>query len=137
MVALDPRTGEILAFWSFPSYDPNLLVGHDTKAVRRGCESCSTPTPTKPLLAQQYQERYFPGSTFKVVTGSTGLRDRHGHARRARLPGGDAATRRRRPTGRISNFGGEACGGTLFEILRVSCNTAFAQMGAETSAPTR
>ena len=32
----------------------------------------------------------------------------------------------------ISNFGGEACGGALFEILRVSCNSAFAQMGAET-----
>jgi peptidoglycan glycosyltransferase len=32
----------------------------------------------------------------------------------------------------LSNFGGSACGGTLFEILRVSCNSAFARMGDET-----
>ena len=31
----------------------------------------------------------------------------------------------------ISNFGGESCGGALFDILRVSCNSAFATMGAE------
>jgi peptidoglycan glycosyltransferase len=31
----------------------------------------------------------------------------------------------------ISNFGGESCGGALFDILRISCNSAFAQMGAE------
>jgi len=32
----------------------------------------------------------------------------------------------------ISNFGGESCGGALFDILRVSCNSSFARMGAET-----
>jgi peptidoglycan glycosyltransferase len=31
----------------------------------------------------------------------------------------------------ISNFGGESCGGPLFDILRVSCNSSFARMGAE------
>ena len=34
----------------------------------------------------------------------------------------------RRP---LRNFGGESCGGTLFEILAVSCNSAFAQMGVD------
>src|SRR5204863_7945354 len=34
----------------------------------------------------------------------------------------------------IKNFGGESCGGALFQILRVSCNTAFAQMGVDTGA---
>ena len=32
----------------------------------------------------------------------------------------------------IRNFGGSTCGGALFEILRDSCNTAFAQMGVDT-----
>ena len=31
----------------------------------------------------------------------------------------------------LRNFGGSTCGGTLFEILRVSCNTAFAQMAVD------
>jgi peptidoglycan glycosyltransferase len=35
----------------------------------------------------------------------------------------------------ISNFGGESCGGTLMIILRVSCNSAFAEMGTETIGP--
>jgi peptidoglycan glycosyltransferase len=35
----------------------------------------------------------------------------------------------------ISNFGGSTCGGTLPQILRVSCNAAFAQMGAELIGP--
>ena len=35
----------------------------------------------------------------------------------------------------ISNFGGEACGGPLPDILRVSCNSSFAEMGAEVLGP--
>ena len=48
--------------------------------------------PDQPLRGRTYQERFFPGSTFKVVTGSTGARDRHGHRRQPRLPAGDART---------------------------------------------
>ena len=34
----------------------------------------------------------------------------------------------------IRNFGGATCGGNLFEVLRVSCNVAFAQMGVDIGA---
>jgi peptidoglycan glycosyltransferase len=34
----------------------------------------------------------------------------------------------------IRNFDGDSCGGTLFEVLRASCNSAFAQMGVDTGA---
>ena len=40
MVALDPRNGEILAMWSFPSYDPNVLATHDFNAADAGSEHC-------------------------------------------------------------------------------------------------
>ncbi|MEO6627503.1 MAG: penicillin-binding transpeptidase domain-containing protein, partial [Aquihabitans sp.] len=36
----------------------------------------------------------------------------------------------------IPNFGGSACGGTLFRILAKSCNTSFAQMGLDLGGPT-
>ncbi len=88
----------------------------------------------KPLRAHQYQERYFPGSTFKVVTGSTGLQT---GTVTVDTPSYPVATSYTPPQTNksISNFGGESCGGTLFNILRVSCNSAFAQMGTETIGP--
>ena len=33
VVAIDPRNGEILALWSYPTYDPNLLATHDFAAA--------------------------------------------------------------------------------------------------------
>ena len=72
VVALDPRDGAILAMWSFPSYDPNLLATHnfeDAETVRQFL----LQAPGDPLVPATYRERYFPGSTYKVVTGSAGL----------------------------------------------------------------
>lgn len=46
-VALDPRTGAILALVSNPTYDPSLLASHDLTAVDEASKA-STPTPTAP-----------------------------------------------------------------------------------------
>lgn len=139
VVAIDPRTGQLLAFWSYPSYDPNPLASIDLAddgsfATATAAWDLLNAAPGNPLLAHQYQERYFPGSTFKVVTAGVGL-----------AQGTVTATEPRYPVERswsppltdlaISNFGGSACGGDLFAILRVSCNTAFARMGVETIGP--
>ena len=72
MVAVDVKTGELLSFWSYPSYDPNLLAGLDKATVDRNWALLNLADGA-PLRPHQYQDRYFPGSTFKVVTGSTGL----------------------------------------------------------------
>ena len=132
VVALDPRTGALLAFWSFPSFDPNPISSLDDKTARTAWTLYNLGAG-KPLLAHQYQEVYPPGSTFKIVTGSTGVQDGvvtvdhpfYPYARSYLPPGGQT-------THAISNFGGEVCGGTLVTILEVSCNSAFAQMGTET-----
>ncbi len=131
VVALDPRTGDILAMVSYPTYDPNLLANHDTAAAT-AVQQVLDADPEKPRLARTYQDRYFPGSTFKVVTSTAGI-----------LYGGVTADEPVYPVARqftpengapIRNFGGSACGGALFQILRTSCNSAFAQMGVETGA---
>jgi peptidoglycan glycosyltransferase len=130
VVALDPRTGEILALVSYPSYDPNLLADHDTKTAA-SIQLLLDDAANKPRLARTYQERYFPGSTFKVVTATAGITkggvttDSPVYPRST----GYLAPDTNRP---LQNFGGQACGGALFEALRASCNTAFAQMGVET-----
>ena len=136
VVALDPRTGGILALWSWPSFDPNLLSSHDLDAAA-AWRALYEASPDKPLLAKSYREVYPPGSTFKVVTGSTGVQTGmvtpdspvYPTITALDLPYTDKD---------LPNFGGSACGGTLFRILAKSCNTSFAQMGLDLgSAPLR
>ncbi len=130
VVALDPRTGEILAMVSHPTYDPNLLADHDTEAAANAATLLDA-SPEKPRLSRAYQDRFFPGSTFKVVTATSGLTSGSVSVSEPSYPSsnGYVAPGTTRP---LRNFGGGTCGGTLFDILRVSCNTAFAQMGVET-----
>ncbi|MBC7377288.1 MAG: penicillin-binding protein 2 [Burkholderiaceae bacterium] len=61
LVALDPRTGEVLAFVSKPTFDPNLFVeGIDSENWQALNES-----PDKPLLNRALRGTYPPGSTYK------------------------------------------------------------------------
>jgi len=133
VVALDPRTGAILAMWSFPSFDPNPASSNDV-AVARPYRDLLTLSPDKPNLARSYRERFFPGSTFKVVTATAGLESGRVTEATPVFP----KVRSYTPpltTRAISNFDGSTCGGALFEILKVSCNTSFAEMGAEYLGP--
>jgi penicillin-binding protein A len=131
VVAVDPRDGAVLAMYSTPSYDPNPLSSHDLAAARAARSALLPPAGPSPLRARAYQERFFPGSTFKVVTGSVGV-DR----------GVVTTTQPSYPArsffdidftnDELSNFGGSTCGGTLPDILARSCNSAFAEMGVVT-----
>jgi penicillin-binding protein A len=134
VLALDPRNGEILALWSFPSYDPNQLATHDFNAAEQASNLLNAD-PEKPILARSYQDNFFPGSTFKIVTAAAGV-ERGGVTedqpvypeRQAYQP----ISANGNPTGSpIRNFGGATCGGSLFPIMQASCNSAFAEMGAE------
>jgi penicillin-binding protein 2 len=61
LVAIDPRSGEVLAFVSKPTFDPNLFVdGIDVDSWRELNESID-----KPLLNRALRGTYPPGSTFK------------------------------------------------------------------------
>ena len=79
VVALDIRTGEVLAMYSNPSFDPNPLAGHDTEKVNTSYFLLNAD-PAKPSLPRAYRERYPPGSTFKVVTAGGAIDDRQGPA---------------------------------------------------------
>ncbi len=63
IVAIEPKTGEVLAFVSSPSYDPNLLTGKDfSKNYRKLVLDSLKPLFNRPLMAM-----YPPGSTFKPI----------------------------------------------------------------------
>lgn len=128
VVALDPKTGAVLALYSNPSYDPQPLAAHDAEAVQERYTLLNL-APEQPLLPRAYRQRYAPGSTFKVVTTGTALdtgvvtpETDFPSVTEIDLPLSDKT---------LSNFGGESCGGTLFESFVNSCNTTFARIGLQ------
>lgn len=136
VVALDPRSGAVLALWNYPTYDPNALASHDLEDVRAVRQFLNPSDPNSSLVQGAYEKRFFPGSTFKTVTGSIGVDTGTVTPDNPVYPQESTYTppQTTRP---LSNFGGEVCGGALFEILAVSCNTSFARMGVETNGPER
>ncbi|MEM9984862.1 MAG: penicillin-binding protein 2, partial [Bacteroidota bacterium] len=71
IVALDPKTGEILAFVSAPNYDPNVLTGRELrKNWRRLRGDTLNPLYNRPLMA-----RYPPGSIFKIPMSLVALQE--------------------------------------------------------------
>lgn len=135
VVALDPATGAILALATAPSYDPNLLSSHDTSAIRAAYGRL-TKDPAEPLKDRAISETYPPGSLFKVVTAAAALTSGK-YTPQTRVP---SPTALKLPlTNRyLKNFGGESCGDgrttTLADALRISCNTAFANLGLSVGA---
>ena len=65
IVAIEPKTGQILAFVSSPTYDPNLLVGRERAQHYKDLQE----DPMKPLINRAISGTYPPGSTFKTVVG--------------------------------------------------------------------
>jgi len=71
LVAIDPKTGEILACISAPGYDPNLLVGRErTKNYYKLLKD-----PLQPLFNRALMAYYPPGSTFKLVNDLIALKE--------------------------------------------------------------
>ena len=71
IVAIEPSTGEILAFVSSPTYDPNLLVGRE-----RGNNAAKLyADPYNPFFIRPIQAYYPPGSSFKPLSGLIALQE--------------------------------------------------------------
>ena len=72
IVALEPKTGEVLALVSSPNYDPGLLVG---RIRSENFARLSADTAQLPLFNRALQAKYPPGSTFKPINGLIGLQE--------------------------------------------------------------
>lgn len=134
VVALDPRDGSILAMWSFPSYDPNGISAPKREDAERA-RALMLLNEGNPLLPKAFRETFFPGSTFKVVTATAGLVSGKVTPEQPDYPR-EKEFVPPQTTSPIRNFGGDTCGGTLVEILRVSCNVSFARMAVDVGAET-
>ena len=71
IVAIEPATGEVLAFVSSPGYDPNLMVGRETGNNYMKILS----NPYRPFFSRPIKGRYSPGSAFKPLTALIALQE--------------------------------------------------------------
>jgi penicillin-binding protein A len=124
VVVIEPKTGAIRAMWSNPSYDPNRLASHDLKPVD-DYRNLLLLDSRKPLLAGSYQERYMPGSTFKVLTTAAGL-ENDVLTTESKFPN-ETSFVPPLTTEPIRNYGGTTCGGDMYRVFVVSCNIPFAK----------
>jgi peptidoglycan glycosyltransferase len=125
VVAMDPKTGRILAMVSTPSYDPNQLASHDG-TVQEKAWTANVDNPKNPMLNRAIQETYPPGSTFKLVDAAAALEDGIkpetpiDTAPNVLLPGTQT---------KLENYGGAPCPGNTFkDALAHSCNVPFAEL---------
>src|SRR3712207_5226565 len=123
-VALEPRTGEVLALYSAPTYDPNRFIG----GIPADYWNELRDNPRKPLYNKALQGLYPPASTWKLVTSAIALENRI------------VDTRSKMP---ISCGGGMQYGARYFRCwekrghgsqdmvgaIRVSCDVYFYQLG--------
>ena len=130
VVALDPKTGAILALVSKPTYDPNALAVLDPNAVESTYEELDA-SPDDVLVDRAIAgDLNPPGSVFKLVVTATALESgqytpesEFPNPPRLDLPG---------TTTPISNSADGTCGGgetaSIATALRLSCNVTFAQL---------
>jgi peptidoglycan glycosyltransferase len=130
VVALDPRTGAVLALATAPSFDPSQLATHDFRGVSRAYRQLSQD-PGSPLLDRAISQTYPPGSTFKVITTAAALASGK-FTPSSQLPAPNQLSLPQ-TTHKLQNFQGEQCNGggdiSLADAQRVSCNTAFGGLG--------
>lgn len=130
VVAIEPRTGYVLAMCSNPSYDPNALSRGTRDEIRTAWDAYNAD-PDKPLVPRASQELFPPGSTFKMITAAAALENGYGpqsvwpNPHELDLPLTDET---------IQNFGGSWCLGgakqiTLAQAFQVSCNVTFGEVG--------
>jgi peptidoglycan glycosyltransferase len=132
VVALRPKTGEILAMVSTPSFDPNELASHDADERMSAWQRFNEADP--PVLPNRaISETYPPGSTFKLIDVAAALSSGR-YTPDSQFTAASAITLQGTNT-QLQNFNGNACGtgetASLRDALQRSCNTAFAQLSAE------
>ncbi|WP_426364827.1 peptidoglycan D,D-transpeptidase FtsI family protein [Streptomyces sp. E-08] len=126
VVAIEPKTGKILAMASTPSYDPASFAGYSGKDEKAWV--ALEKDKNKPKLNRAIREIYPPGSVFKVVTAAAALEN-------GKVTDINAATDT--PEGwkiplsnrEMVNHARGCANASLTRALEISCNSVFAKLG--------
>ena len=136
VVALDPKTGAILAMISHPQYDPNRLSSHDQASVVKAWNELNAD-PTQPLVNRAIAGNlYPPGSVFKIVTAAAALEN--GKVDTTTQIPAPGVMELPQTTAGLPNYDRQPCGPnnqtTLQHALEISCNTAMGYLGMQVGA---
>lgn len=131
IVALNPKTGEILAMVTSPSYNPTQLATHNLTDADAAWKRLNAD-PNKPMVNRGVREIYPPGSTFKLVTAAAALENGFPADGKVASPSVLTLPGTNTRLGNTQNCGGDQI--TIDQALRVSCNTAFANLGRQVGA---
>jgi peptidoglycan glycosyltransferase len=129
VVAIEPKTGGVLALYSNPTFNPAPFTSFDTKVLDSAWKSVNKKDadgfPTLGLMATQ--QTFPPGSTFKIVTTAgivayqpSLLTKNYAPMVRTPLPDTNQY---------LYNDGDKACGGTVVLMLPQSCDPGYALLG--------
>lgn len=129
-VAIEPKTGRILAMASTPSYDPNTLAQHNTAASNKAYSDL-TSVDNSPMINRTTSQYYPPGSTFKTVVAAAALESGK-YQPDSSIPAGASYTLPGTATD-LTNVEASANGSdgkiSFEDAFAYSSNTAFAQLG--------
>ncbi|MBU4301975.1 MAG: hypothetical protein KKE56_04345 [Actinobacteria bacterium] len=130
VVALDPKTGAVLAMVTAPTYNPNVTVPFQSDGT--AAWDALVADPNQPLLDRCTSGLYPPGSSFKVVVAAAALDSGVVDPETPYNCTGELLVH----GFTIHDFGGKSHGNITFaDALVVSCNNTFAQTGLSLGAP--
>jgi peptidoglycan glycosyltransferase len=130
VVAVDPRSGDVLALYANPGYDPNTLSNGSDQSIVDAWNAINAD-PDKPLISRAKDELFLPGSTGKLITASAALENGYrpdsewDNPQFLDLP---------QTSNTLANFGDSLCNDgsrtvTMAEAFKESCNVTFAEIG--------
>jgi penicillin-binding protein A len=136
VVAVEPSSGDVLALYANPTYDPNSISSGTDEEITEAWDAIAND-PEQPLISRAKDELFLPGSTGKLITASAALengvdplRDQWPNPQVLDLP---------QTTNTLENFGGSLCNGgsktvSMADAFQESCNVTFAEIGLELGA---
>ena len=135
--AVIPKTGAVVADYSTPSFDPNLLASPSQKTENAAWRSDYLQRDSEgfyPGVPLATADTFFPGSTFKVVT-TTAVYNLAPQLSNFNFP---SATSTPLPNSDkpLTNDGGTVCGGDIQAMLPQSCDPGYGLLGIALGAPT-
>jgi peptidoglycan glycosyltransferase len=138
VVAIDPKTGKVLAMVSSPSYDPNLLSGNNDAQIIANYNELES-NPDQPLINRTIGgDLYPPGSTFKLIDAAAALET--GNYTPDSTFDNPATFQLPQSSSVMQNASRKTCGPgeevSMRQALVLSCNIPFAELAIELNRQT-
>ncbi len=135
-VALDPKTGAVLAMYSNPNYNPVPLTSpsFDVETAARRLDNKPDGNGFEPFDSVATDETFPPGSTFKVITTAAAVVSKPADLTKDFESDRGACTTLPDSDKLLCNSGGQPCGGDVEEMLPPSCDPGYALLGLDLGA---